>query len=500
MSDTSEIETGPAPFDFPAHRLEALDSYRKVRGLYEGLSNVIREVLRAAIPRSYPIHSIEARAKDLDSFLKKAIKPLDDDPTHPRYPEPLKQITDLAGIRVITFFPRTLSAVNECVEAQFEVLEKMDKSEELIEAERFGYQSIHYLVKLKATRTVLPEYQRYQDLVAEIQLRTILQHAWAEMEHDIQYKSVAAIPAFIRRRFMSLAGMLEIADREFQTIQDEDERHRAAVRDTIEKDLEEVIDLRPVVAELEARIRDLQEVKRPTTTYLPGSARALVDKGYYDEAIKAYDLVIERHPYVYNNYIQRGKARFLAGDRAGALDDLRVAEDLYPYDPTIERVRQQIMDGTAPLTSAAPIPYQEASAGNQELAHGNADSAFSRYKRAEELGWHPSYSRFNQAMALCLRGDTEDALLAVKDLRPPDGSYMEINVAALETICQIENGEPHQPLILKLQEMEGLHRFDFSKSPLRYLEVGLKATERHDRAAGVFFLLRSFGGEPTDES
>lgn len=53
-------------------------------------------------------------------------------------------------------------------------------------------------------------------------MRTILQHAWAEIEHDIQYKSTNTIPAEIKRRFMSLAGMLEIADREFQVIQDAD--------------------------------------------------------------------------------------------------------------------------------------------------------------------------------------------------------------------------------------------------------------------------------------
>jgi putative GTP pyrophosphokinase len=56
----------------------------------------------------------------------------------------------------------------------------------------------------------------------EIQVRTILQHAWAEIEHDIQYKSSTAIPEEIRRRFMALAGMLEIADREFQAIQGAD--------------------------------------------------------------------------------------------------------------------------------------------------------------------------------------------------------------------------------------------------------------------------------------
>jgi putative GTP pyrophosphokinase len=90
----------------------------------------------------------------------------------------------------------------------------------LIESDRFGYQSIHYLLRIKSGRAGLPEYQRFSGHVFEAQVRTILQHAWAEIEHDIQYKSLRAIPTVIRRRFVALAGMLEIADREFQAIDD----------------------------------------------------------------------------------------------------------------------------------------------------------------------------------------------------------------------------------------------------------------------------------------
>jgi ppGpp synthetase/RelA/SpoT-type nucleotidyltranferase len=101
----------------------------------------------------------------------------------------------------------------------------VDKNLILLKEEKFGYGSIHYLARLKENRTNLLEYSRFKNLTAEIQIRTILQHAWAEIEHDIQYKAVETIPSSIRRRFMSLAGMLEIGT-EFQAIQDEDERLR----------------------------------------------------------------------------------------------------------------------------------------------------------------------------------------------------------------------------------------------------------------------------------
>ena len=72
-------------------------------------------------------------------------------------------------------------------------------------------------------------------MVAEIQVRTVLQHAWAEIEHDVQYKSPITIPDSIKRRFMALAGLLEIADREFQAIQDEDERLKKQAAESLQE-------------------------------------------------------------------------------------------------------------------------------------------------------------------------------------------------------------------------------------------------------------------------
>jgi hypothetical protein len=93
---------------------------------------------------------------------------------------------------------------------------------------------VHYLVNFDPNRLALPEYARHRDLVIEIQVRTILQHAWAEIQHDIEYKAIETIPTVIRRRFMALAGMLEIADREFQAISDEDRQVRAAALRDVE--------------------------------------------------------------------------------------------------------------------------------------------------------------------------------------------------------------------------------------------------------------------------
>jgi ppGpp synthetase/RelA/SpoT-type nucleotidyltranferase len=223
-------------FDFEAHRREAVAEYLKNRAFYVELAHGIQTIVQQClVHRKIKVHSVEYRAKDASSFEIKAGAPSIDDPTVPKYNDPARQITDLAGVRVITFFPATLDDIDDVLEEEFEIVERSDKGAVLLEQERFGYQSIHYLVKIRSQRADLPEYERFRDAIIEIQVRTILQHAWAEIEHDIQYKSPDVIPMEIRRRFMALAGLLELADREFQAIQNADveitEKARASVEE-----------------------------------------------------------------------------------------------------------------------------------------------------------------------------------------------------------------------------------------------------------------------------
>jgi ppGpp synthetase/RelA/SpoT-type nucleotidyltranferase len=233
-------------FDFEAHKDAAVKGYEKLRPLCEEFADVIFGILDEALEtRGIKVASIETRAKPLNSFSKKASEPFPSDPSRPKYKDPLSEIQDLTGARIITFFPSTIDQVDRMIAEEFVVIEKTNKADLLLEKERFGYQSVHYIAKLKPNRTSLPEYRRFADLVAEIQVRTILQHAWAEIEHDIQYKSVQTIPSLIRRRIMSLAGLLEIADHEFQAIQDEDERLRQAARISVEEGKLESVEITP---------------------------------------------------------------------------------------------------------------------------------------------------------------------------------------------------------------------------------------------------------------
>jgi ppGpp synthetase/RelA/SpoT-type nucleotidyltranferase len=229
VTDTPPQETPasasiiPTPFDFTEHERAAISAYLAEQPFYIDLAGVIARVIDECLrKRCIKVQSIQHRAKTPNSFGRKAATPSEADPNTPKYPEPLKQITDLAGVRIITYLPAMVDEIDKLLHEEFEVIERSDKGQQLIEEEGFGYDSVHYLIRVKAPRPQLAEYSRFADRVTEVQVRTILQDAWAEIEHDIQYKSSTAIPVEIRRRFMALAGLLELADREFQAIQDQD--------------------------------------------------------------------------------------------------------------------------------------------------------------------------------------------------------------------------------------------------------------------------------------
>lgn len=213
----------------------AVTDYLRVQSFYKDLAEVIARLIQECLKkRQIKVHSVQNCAKDAASFGRKASIPSEIDPTKPKYERPLDQITDLAGIRVIAHFPSTLDDIDQLLKDEFDVRERSDKGVELVEDEKFGYQSIHYLVRIKHDRARLAEYERFANATAEIQVRTILQHAWAEIEHDIQYKSANSIPSKIRRRFMALAGVLEIADREFQAIQDADKQLESRAKEMVQ--------------------------------------------------------------------------------------------------------------------------------------------------------------------------------------------------------------------------------------------------------------------------
>ncbi|WP_122819111.1 DUF429 domain-containing protein [Nocardioides pantholopis] len=163
--------------------------------------------------------TVDGRTKSIASFAEKAARTQEGQPL---YPHPLRDITDQIGVRVITYVHSDVDAVADLLASQVVVKDDRDMGQETAEEGRWGYASRHLLIELDAGRQREPAYAALQDRVAQVQIRTVLQHAWAEFEHDIRYKGTMPEEHArdFDRRFTLAAGLLELADREFSTIRD----------------------------------------------------------------------------------------------------------------------------------------------------------------------------------------------------------------------------------------------------------------------------------------
>jgi ppGpp synthetase/RelA/SpoT-type nucleotidyltranferase len=187
------------------------------------LERLIQTVLRA---KKIAVHSVTSRVKTRDSLEAK----INGSPG--RYSR-LSDITDLVGVRVITYFDDDVDRVGRVLRRQFAIADAEDKRRS-ISPESFGYASLHYVVKLSPRRRRLLEYRRFRDCTAEIQVRSILQHAWAEIEHDLGYKTKLAVPQAYVRGFARIAGLLEVADNEFMRLRNELQRYERTIAAKIE--------------------------------------------------------------------------------------------------------------------------------------------------------------------------------------------------------------------------------------------------------------------------
>ena len=94
----------------------------------------------------------------------------------------------------------------------------------------FGYKGLHFDLKLNSQRHELPEYKQFQDLRFEIQIRTIIQHAWSELDHKIKYKK--SPPLALKRKINRLAALFELADQEFVNIKIDTEKRERQIIDS----------------------------------------------------------------------------------------------------------------------------------------------------------------------------------------------------------------------------------------------------------------------------
>lgn len=161
---------------------------------------------------------VTARVKEWRSLRSKSRKRRPDGTL--MYPHPWQDIHDLIGMRVTTYHSTEIPRIIEALTEVFEVRRSVDKTAQTRVSGSFGYGSHHLILRVPPAR-VAPVLQAYAGREFEVQIRTVLQHAWAEFEHDIRYKrrgNTGKLAPEVDRAFTLAAGLIELADQQFDLI------------------------------------------------------------------------------------------------------------------------------------------------------------------------------------------------------------------------------------------------------------------------------------------
>ncbi len=183
---------------------------------YQLYAGVLGSVLRGAASRLAPLAIVQARPKSVASFAEKALR------KRATRTDPCRMFTDLCGARIIGRTRSEVDALSHYVEAHFTVdwENSVDASQRLRPSE-FGYRSVHYIVSLRPDVDYgvdIPD--AVLSLKAEVQLRTVAEHAYSDFGHDLTYKGAFQLPLTWERELAGAAATLEEVDGIFSRVEE----------------------------------------------------------------------------------------------------------------------------------------------------------------------------------------------------------------------------------------------------------------------------------------
>ena len=197
-------------YQLDLHGEMLMEQYHERIPIYERLSRLADEALRNALDAQHvKVTAMEHRIKTETSLAGKL------ELKGGKY-QTIDDVTDIVGLRVVTFYSADVDKVAAIVNEAFVVDRRnsVDKRKQH-RLDSFGYNSLHYICRLPKTVVDDPEMPLFNELRFEIQMRTALQHVWSTLDHDTGYKGDVKIPHEYMRQFNRMAGMLELMDEEF---------------------------------------------------------------------------------------------------------------------------------------------------------------------------------------------------------------------------------------------------------------------------------------------
>ncbi|MBI5076218.1 MAG: RelA/SpoT domain-containing protein [Nitrospirae bacterium] len=205
--------------------------YESSRVLYTDFLKEISNQLKTILENHgvTKIAEISQRVKGFDS-IEQNIRNLKFAST---IPEHLAQVKDLAGIRIALLFKRYIDPICSSIEAHFEI---QKKKYIFHEDDQFGYKSVHYEVRLKRAACMPDIFDKFGNLIAEIQVRTLSQHLWAAASHYMNYKERKDVGKDLLRPLSRMAALLELIDEEYDRLLNQKEEYliKADISDSLE--------------------------------------------------------------------------------------------------------------------------------------------------------------------------------------------------------------------------------------------------------------------------
>ncbi|HWY07110.1 MAG TPA: RelA/SpoT domain-containing protein [Candidatus Acidoferrales bacterium] len=236
---------------------EVLEQFDRKRDILEALCAKTKGLIEASLQEA-PIQyqSVQTRVK---TRRKVRAKYLDQTKDYRK----LDDITDLAGLRVITYYTDDVDRVADVIRQEFDLDSENSVDKRPAEPDRFGYRAINLVCRHLQKRTSDVEYKKFAGIPCEIQVTSILSHAWSEIEHE-WYDLRDAYPDEIKREFSRLAALFEIADSKFLDIRKARNQYERSVAVRVEAmvpdlpvdvvSLRSFIEQEPLVAEVDKAI------------------------------------------------------------------------------------------------------------------------------------------------------------------------------------------------------------------------------------------------------
>jgi len=316
------------------------EEYESCLSRREGVLDELQQRMKMLLSCSCVHSTIKTRVKSFESYYHKILRRMRGGAEEQNQD---LRITDILGMRIICPFLDDLTLVENLIRRNFQVVE-VERKGAHHSFKEFGYESIHFLIEIPDD--ILSRFEIRENLVCEVQIRTILQEAWAEVEHELIYKGeFTPFDEPLKRKLAAINANLTLSDIIFQEIRD----YQRQLRDQLKKRRESFfkktqIDTlqigsehkRKIVSELETQTKG--EIGNSYIGHQQDNIDNLLLKALnahnsnqLDLAIDIYTSILNLKPQAYIQaiiYIHRGMAYFAASNYEQAVNDFSAATQL----------------------------------------------------------------------------------------------------------------------------------------------------------------------------